>query len=370
MTMKVAITGGDGFLGWHTACRLRALHGLEPLRITRSDFLDVRQLTTRLSGVDVVIHLAGVNRAQDPEVVEAGNIELAEKLLAALSPHSGDLSVVFANSIHAGSDTPYGRGKAQAAEVLRAGVKCLGGKFADVRLPNLFGEHGRPHYNSFVATFVHEILSGGLPRVTDDREISLLHVQNAADALIGAIGRQESLQPSGESRRVTAVLEELQSFHALYYKTGEIPDIRTPFARDLFNTYRAAAFPTMWPIYPQVHEDARGRLFETVRSHGGTGMAFMSVTRPGHERGHHYHLHKVERFSVIQGDAEISLRRLMHDEIVKFRVSGTQASFIDMPTLWVHSIKNIGEGELVTMFWADQLLSHESPDHFPQRVYR
>jgi UDP-2-acetamido-2,6-beta-L-arabino-hexul-4-ose reductase len=124
----------------------------------------------------------------------------------------------------------------------------------------------------------------------------------------------------------------------------------------------------MFPIAPQVHADQRGSLFETVRAHGGTGQAFVSTTVPGAMRGDHYHLHKVERFFVVKGEAEISLRRLLHDDVVRFRLSGSTPSFVDMPTMWVHNIRNVGDDELVTMFWADQLLDPENPDQYPELV--
>jgi UDP-2-acetamido-2,6-beta-L-arabino-hexul-4-ose reductase len=124
----------------------------------------------------------------------------------------------------------------------------------------------------------------------------------------------------------------------------------------------------MWPISPAVHADDRGDLFETVRAHGGTGQAFVSTTRPGKLRGEHYHLHKVERFFVVKGEAEIRLRRLLHDDVVTFRLSGERPSFVDMPTLWVHNIRNVGESELVTMFWSDQLLDPDNPDQYPEKL--
>ena len=39
-----------------------------------------------------------------------------------------------------------------------------------------------------------------------------------------------------------------------------------------------------------------------------------------------------------------------------------------MPTLWVHNISNVGDSDLVTMFWADQLLDPDNPDQYPERV--
>ena len=89
---------------------------------------------------------------------------------------------------------------------------------------------------------------------------------------------------------------------------------------------------------------------------------------PGALRGDHYHLRKVERFFVVKGEAEIALRRLLHDDVVTFRLSGDRPSFVDMPTLWAHNIRNVGDDDLVTMFWADQLLDREHPDQYPERV--
>lgn len=366
--MKIAITGGHGFLGWHTACRLRAVHGVEPVRLGREDFADPARLVAALAAVDSVIHIAGVNRAESVEAVEQGNIDLARTLAEAIKGADRTIDVVFANSVQAEIDNAYGRGKAAAAAVLSDAVRAGGGHFADVLLPNLFGEHGRHGYNSFVATFAHEVAAGRVPTVSGDREIPLLHAQGAATALIAGLGSDVRTVVPGEFREISEVLGLLRRIHELYATRGEIPPLPGQFEVDLFNTYRAAAFPQMWPLAPQVHADNRGDLFETVRAHGGTGQAFVSTTHPGQLRGDHYHLHKVERFFVVKGEAEISLRRLLHDDVVSFRLSGDKPSFVDMPTLWVHNIRNVGDSELVTMFWADQLLDLDNPDQYPEKV--
>ncbi|MCD4523763.1 NAD-dependent epimerase/dehydratase family protein [Nocardioides sp. cx-173] len=366
--MKIAITGGHGFLGWHTASRLRALSGVDAVRLGREHFADPQRLATSLAGVDAVLHLAGVNRAGSDEEVEQGNVALARELAKALRREGRPIDVVYANSVQAELDNPYGRGKAAAAAELAAVVQASGGHLADLLLPNLFGEHGRPAYNSFVATFAHEVAAGRRPTVTGDREVPLLHAQDAARELLDSVGRTERRTVEAEPRAISEVLTLLEEAHTLYATRGEIPPLPGRFEVNLFNTYRAAAFPAMWPLSPQVHSDNRGDLFETVRSHGGTGQSFVSTTLPGQMRGDHYHLHKVERFFVLKGEAEIRLRRLLHDEVVTFRLSGERPSFVDMPTLWVHDIRNVGSSELVTMFWADQLLDPDNPDQYPEKV--
>jgi UDP-2-acetamido-2,6-beta-L-arabino-hexul-4-ose reductase len=364
--VKVVITGGRGFLGWHLACRLRAELGIEPVRLGRDELGDPARARELVAGADVVFHLAGVNRAESDELVEAGNVQAAQHLIDVLPP---GVRVIFGNTTQASLDNPYGRGKSKASEMLRLAVDEGGGTYVDVLLPNLYGEHGRPHYNSFVSTFCHLVATGGEPHVTGDREVALLHAQRAAQVLIGAMAPESDpvLRPEGRPALVSDVLARLHGFHATYSR-GDLPDLTDEFDIDLFNTYRSYVFPASFPRYPTVHADPRGALFETSRAHGGTSQTFVSTTRPGRTRGDHYHLHKVERFFVVSGEAEIALRRLLTDEIVRFRLSGRQPGFVDMPTMWAHNITNVGEDDLVTMFWSDQLLDLERPDQYAEAV--
>jgi UDP-2-acetamido-2,6-beta-L-arabino-hexul-4-ose reductase len=362
--VKMAITGGYGFLGWHLACRVRALMGVEPLRLGRAEFNHPDALEEALSDVGVVFHIAGVNRAESDDDVEHGNVELADRLATALGNRPAH--IVYANSTHADGDSPYGRGKRRASEILQK----LPGTLADVQLPNLYGEHGRPHYNSFVATFCHQVANGRSPTVTGDRSIPLLHAQAAAHSLLDAAHKPTDAQwrPPGSPYGISQVLAKLEGFHTLYAQRGEIPDLSEPFSRDLFNTYRSHLFPEQFPIHPALHADNRGVLSETSRAHGGTSQTYISTTLPGQTRGEHYHLHKIERFFLVRGEAEIQLRRLLHAETTTYRLSGDQPGFVDMPTMWVHNLRNVGEDEVITTFWSDQLFDPEIPDQFPEAV--
>lgn len=365
---RVAITGMGGFLGWHIACRLRAVYGIEPVGVGRGLMGDPSSFAATLEEVDAVIHVAGVNRADTAAAVQQGNVAAARQLARGLERIGRPLPVSYANSIQQDADTPYGRGKAQAAVVLREANHALGGRFANVVLPNLFGEHGRPDYNSFVATFTRNIVDGAQPVIREDRTVPLLHVQDAADALIRGLESEVEVRPAGEVHCVSEIADRLARIHGLYRRGGEVPPLLNAFDVNLFNTYRAAAWPSMFPIRPPLHEDQRGQLFETVRSHGGQGQAFISSTKPGMTRGEHYHLHKVERFAVLRGEAEISLRRLFSADLVRFRLRGDEPAFVDMPTLWVHNLRNIGDSELVTLFWSNQLLDPNNSDQYPEKV--
>ena len=119
-------------------------------------------------------------------MIEGDNERLARALASSLRRTGSQAAVVYANTTHADRDTPYGRGKARAASVLQDWADEVGARFVDVRLPNLFGEHGRPDYNSVVATFCRRLADDETPQVSGDAEISLLHVQEAAAHLLAA----------------------------------------------------------------------------------------------------------------------------------------------------------------------------------------
>ncbi|MBA3294977.1 MAG: capsular biosynthesis protein, partial [Geodermatophilaceae bacterium] len=59
--MRVAVTGADGFLGWHVRCALKA-RGDQIVAIGRKITAEPSVLDQAVKGVDAVLHLAGVNR--------------------------------------------------------------------------------------------------------------------------------------------------------------------------------------------------------------------------------------------------------------------------------------------------------------------
>lgn len=371
MAASLAATGASGFLGWHTRVRARAQGAgqVTPGQITQVPLgADVSSdaVAEAVSGVGRLLHLAGVNRGTPHEIRE-GNTSLARQLAAGLRrAGTPPATIVYANSTQAGNDTKYGTAKKEAAEILATAAADTGVEFVDLRLPNLFGEHGRPFYNSVIATFAHQLAHGEQPRVDVDRELILLHVQDAADLLLTA--KPGNTADANVSRRTVSSLLGTLSHFASLYRIGEIPELLHPFDVALFNTYRSFTFPATWPIPLVRRTDQRGSFVETVRAHGSPGQASYSTTAPGIVRGQHFHLAKLERFVVISGKAEIALRRVLTDETVRFQVSGEEPVIVDMPTMWAHNISNTGHDLLFTLLWTNDLFDPASPDTYPEDV--
>jgi len=369
--MRVVVTGAKGLLGWHAAARLHAANCAARFRkesepcdivlLDRQAFGTDATLAEAVDGADAVLHFAGVNRGDD---AETANPAIATRLVETCRAAGAAPHIVYANSLHAKGDTPYGKSKANAGNILAS----LGGGYTDVVLPHIFGEEARPHYNNVTATLIDNILKGDEPSINPDGVVSLLHAGEAAQIMIdAAIARQNgTLEPDSRRIGVPDLYEILRGFHASY-EANIYPGFADDFEVALFNSYRGATYPHGWPRPLKLNTDPRGTLFEAVKG-GGGGQTFLSTTHPGITRGDHFHLKKVERFLVIEGDAVIRIRRVLSDEVHEFRVSGAQPAPVDMPTLYTHSIENVGETPVTTLFWTHDLFDPENPDTFADKV--
>jgi UDP-2-acetamido-2,6-beta-L-arabino-hexul-4-ose reductase len=363
----IGVTGAYGLLGWHLRCHLRSLPDLEVVVAGRDEFVTSEKLEAFVAGCDVVVHLAGMNRGDEQEVAST-NVDLTQKLIAALESVNTRPHVVFSSSTHIFRETLYGASKRQSAQLLSDWAQRSGGKFTNLVLPGVFGEGGKPFYNSVVSTFCHQVALGETPTIQQDGQMEQIHAQSVARLIwdVVAAGREGEIRVDGQAISVTGLLERLTHFRTLYDQ-NIIPDVRHDFDRDLFNTYRSYLYPNRYPVALKVHSDDRGGLFEAVKTHNG-GQTFFSSTHPGITRGNHFHTRKIERFLVVGGEAEIRLRRVFSDDVQVFRVNGTTPSYVDIPTLHTHNICNVGSSEVTTLFWTHELFDPANPDTIMEMV--
>jgi UDP-2-acetamido-2,6-beta-L-arabino-hexul-4-ose reductase len=163
--LRILVTGGDGFIARNLRVRLRELGYGDVECVTRAS--TDAGLAAAVSRADFVFHLAGVNRPPDEQEFARGNAGFTETLCAALRSTGRKTPVAYSSSIQAERDNPYGRSKLAAEKVLREYADASGAPVWLFRLANVFGKWSRPHYNSVVATFCHQI-ARGLP-ITDAR---------------------------------------------------------------------------------------------------------------------------------------------------------------------------------------------------------
>ncbi len=320
-----------------------------------------------MRGCDAVIHLAGMNRGDERDIYRT-NLRLTDELIEACRRNGSRPHVLLADSTHRDRESAYGRSKRESADKLREWASGNGARFTDFIIPNVFGEHGKPFYNSVVATFCHQLANGEESEVIEDSELELVHAQDAVRLMVEAIecpGEAE-VRVSGTFIKVSAMLARLNELHG-QYTNMIVPSLQDPLDLALFNTLRSYLYPRIYPLSPQLFQDQRGVLFEALRSRHG-GQCFISKTLPGATRGNHYHLHKFERFMVLKGRASVSIRRLFSEEVDDFVLDGETPQCIDIPTLHSHSLENTGDEEVVTLFWSHQLYDPEESDTYAEEV--
>lgn len=370
--LTVAISGSRGFIGRHLANRLALEDGIQARALGRSEFEDPDRLRSALLGVDAVVHLAALNRGPDAEI-RATNVRLVEDLIEASDQLStAPPAIYFASSTQRSRDTAYGRSKLRGEEMLRARAESGRGAALILEIPNVFGPGCRPHYNSVVATFAHLAAAGEEPRVEIDREVPLLYVWSLVDRIVELLRsgpRSDYAHVPIEAEGVRSVAELKSRFleFASSFHRGEVPPLHDRLEARLYGTFLAFLSPGDYRRPLQVHSDERGRLAEIVRS-GSGGQVFFSVTKPGVIRGQHFHSRKLEKFCVVDGSAVIRLQPLGGTDVLELHVTGDEPEAVDIPFFTAHHIENVGDGDLLTLFWSNELFDPEDPDTYPWTV--
>jgi len=137
--MKIAITGGTGFVGRHLAQELLA-RGHEVVLLARgvdtgadfllksasikfvaSDLSDTKALTGAFEGCDAVAHCAGINRERGAQTYQRVHVEATENVVTAARA-AGVKKIAVVSFLRARPDcgSPYHESKWKAEEIVRS----------------------------------------------------------------------------------------------------------------------------------------------------------------------------------------------------------------------------------------------------------
>ena len=307
--IKVGITGSNGFIGWHL-CRSLELDNnkYELIEFKRNWFNDIINLDTFVSQCDIIIHLAGLNR------------------------HSEE---------------------------------------SEIFITNVFGAFGVPFYNSVISTFCHQLVNNQTPKIDTDKTLNLIYINDLVKHIIELFeSKSDNIFFINHTFncKVSDILEILIKFKFNYFENGQIPDFKNQFEVDLFNTFRSYFnLNKHFPIKYKDNIDKRGNFVEIIKF-GRGGQGAFSTTKKGVTRGNHFHTRKIERFSVIKGNALIKLRKIGTKEVFNFYLSGDEPAYVDMPIWYIHNIINIGSEDLYTIFWINELYDKTDTDTYNENV--
>jgi nucleoside-diphosphate-sugar epimerase len=192
--MKIAITGGTGFVGQALIDRadadgvlVQALArkpqaGRDGIEWIAGDLADRNALARLVEGVEAVIHVAGLTNAPNPAAFEAANVAGTLAVIEAMHA-AGVPRLVFVSSLSAREPglSAYGGSKARAERV----VKASGLDWTMVRPPAVYGPRDKDMFELFRAA------KWGVVPTPQEGRSSVIHVDDLSRLLL-------ALVPGGE----------------------------------------------------------------------------------------------------------------------------------------------------------------------------
>lgn len=385
---KILVTGSNGFVGKNIVVALNELKKYEVLTIDRQN--SEEELKQATLNADFIVHLAGVNRPKETSEFYEGNGGLTEKIVSFLKDENKNTPILITSSTHAEIDNDYGKSKKQSEDALIKYSDECNAKVYIFRLPNLFGKWCKPNYNSAVTTFCYNIAHDLDVWVNDPSiELSLVYIDDVVESIVecikywnminlNEINEEVALTTTGSNcvqidkyyyevttvykRTLGNIVDSLKMFRNMR-KSLLIPDLSDGFNKALYSTYLTYLEEDDFSYFLDKKEDNRGWLAELVKSEQ-FGQMFVSKTHPGITRGNHWHHTKTEKFIVIQGQANIRFRKIDEDKVIEYIVDGEKPQVLDIPPGYTHSIENIGQDEVITLFWSNEMFNPEKPDTY------
>ena len=376
--LKIGITGQAGFVGNHLYTTLNLNDKVDIIEFNKDYFQNESKLDDFVKNCDTIVHLAAMNRHEDQNVIYNTNLELVDKLISSCIRQQVKPHILFSSSSQETSDNLYGKSKKEGKAKLMNWADTSGGKFTSMTIPNVFGPFGKPNYNSVVATFCHKIAHGEIPEILNDSKLGLIYINELVQLFINVIQNALETKAIGKNsyelaikpnhfKKVSEVLSLLNQYKSDYVENGVFPNLEDSFEKALFNTFRCYVPQEHYPVKYTKHTDPRGSFVEIARTQTSGQFSF-STTVPGITRGNHFHSRKAERFAVISGKALIQLRKIGTKDIINYYLDGKEPSYVDMPIWYTHNIKNIGDEELITLFWINEPYNPIDPDTYFENV--
>ncbi|MBY8908363.1 capsular polysaccharide biosynthesis protein CapF [Salinicoccus roseus] len=369
--MNILVTGANGFIGKNLVADLNYSTDHDIFKVTR-DTTD-NELEEYSEKADFVYHLAGVNRPNDESEFMKGNYNFTEKLLGILKEKKSKAPILMSSSIQAEKDNPYGESKRAGEESVFKYNEETGNRVFVYRLPNVFGKWSKPNYNSVVATFCHNI-ANDLPIIVNDESVNLklVYIDDVVKEFKNALTHDENIShrfyevdPVHEVK--LGKVEELINSFKVSRKERTIPNMQDDFTKKLYSTYLSYLPEDRFNYDLKMNVDERGSFTEFLKT-ADRGQVSVNVSKPGVIKGNHWHHTKNEKFLVVSGKGIIRFRKLNCDNVIEYYVSGEKLEVIDIPTGYTHNIENLGNQDMVTIMWANEMFDPNNPDTFFEEV--
>jgi len=237
------------------------------------------------------------------------------------------------------------------------------------RFPNVFGKWCRPNYNSVIATFCYNI-ARGLPISINEpaKVMELVYIDDLVNELLLCLtGEQHEKDkycfvPITYSITLKNIADNIENFRKIR-TTKDIPDLSSSIISKLYSTYISYIPQNEFSYELDMHIDTRGSFTEFLKTLD-KGQISVNISKPGIIKGNHWHHSKTEKFLVVYGQGIIRLRQIDSKETIQYLVNGEKLTVVDIPPGYTHNIENLGNSDMVTIMWVNEVFDPKHPDTF------
>lgn len=358
--MIILITGAEGFLGKNLVEFLRHEYPSSELRLINRAKFTLGVMLHEIQGCDIIIHCAGVNRGNQ---IKIQNLNIQSILLSVIEQSGFAGLVINLSSIHAQRNTEYGIAKREIERRFIEHSRLFNYTSKSLRLPNVYGPYSRENYNTVVATFICNNLMGRKSEVSS-HQLGLIYVKNVCQFIRDIFDSNDDIESVVELQpdiKISVMDLHAKITHMINASKNGYLELNTDFDKNLFRTityFRLMHGHLKAELVS--HSDDRGWFSELLHLQG-IGQVSVSKTNSEITRGNHYHTKKLERFIILDGEAEVELFGFNGDNW-KFHLS--ELSTLDIPNYYVHTLRKIGQRDLICAFWVDEYFDKANPDTF------
>src|SRR5690554_2604531 len=369
--MKILVTGAKGFIGQNLIAELKNRGYKDIYEYDLNSTME--ELNQYTKDANFVFHLAGVNRPKDEKEFLEGNFGFTTILLNKLKEHNNKATIMLSSSIQAELNNPYGISKKAGENVLIKFGEENKSKVLIYRFPNVFGKWARPNYNSAVATFSHNI-ANNLPITVNDPNVvmNLVYIDDVVNELISALDNKQNekggfcyVEPVRQVK-LGEIVDLLYSFKKSR-EDRSIPNMSDEFTKKLYSNYLSYLPTNKFNYDLKMNIDDRGSFTEFIKTKD-RGQVSINISKPGVTKGNHWHHTKNEKFLVVSGKGVIRFRKINTEEVIEYHVSGEKLEVIDIPVGYTHNIENLGNTDMVTVMWVNEIFDPNNPDTFLKKV--
>jgi UDP-2-acetamido-2,6-beta-L-arabino-hexul-4-ose reductase len=369
--MKILVTGSNGFIGKNLIAELKNRGYKHIFEYDLDSTLE--ELDKYTKEADFVYHLAGVNRPKDDKEFLEGNFGFTNVLLEHLIKNNNKAPIMISSSIQAELNNPYGVSKKTGEDLIFNYGKENNVDVFVYRFPNVFGKWSKPNYNSVVATFAYNI-ANNLPIKVNDPNVlmNLIYIDDLVNELINLLDNKHNqkdkychVEPVHEVKlgKIAELLKKFKNSR----KDLSIANMDDEFERKLYSTYLSYLHKDDFIYDLKMNIDERGSFTEFIKTID-RGQVSINISKPGITKGNHWHHSKNEKFLVVSGKGVIRFRKYNETEVTQYYVSGDKLQVVDIPPGYTHNIENLGDKDMVTVMWVNEIYDPNNPDTYYMEV--